>query len=497
MTPLLLILLLAGVPGGVSQEDWDETLAALSSAEAAASIQDLADLAGQGVALDNALGWERRWRQDRDTYDLVRLDLLAGPAKARVRMRSGSTRKREVAGALGVAAEAVELTAGWWSWRAGFGLLVGAAGRPPGITADGSVLPATSGPRAWTGSADERARRGGVVDLRWGGWRLGGAIGIPADGGEDGVAVAAAGRRNGTLMVTAVSAAGEVAGVSAAGRWKTAAWRGAWETVWRSTTGAMAPAGIAGALDWRPGHQVSLGATCVMSSGPSASPLAAGHELTGRRGGDGWAVRGAWRAAPQVRFLALISGRRRRGDEPGHERRRVLELQVRCRPRVGLEARVRYRGAVTDGPVWDPDWPWEAPRDGPVQRRQTLGLAVVGTAGESSFRADLRTLSLSGDRSVGRRSLLGLEARHGAAGGLVLRTGWHEAWGDPVDLVSAISPLPGRLVPRHWGSWRGEAWVGMACDGRRGGIACACHLRRPSTPGPGTLEVRARLRLRW
>jgi hypothetical protein len=38
---------------------------------------------------------------------------------------------------------------------------------------------------------------------------------------------------------------------------------------------------------------------------------------------------------------------------------------------------------------------------------------------------------------------------------------WRHAWGDPVDLADAVSPLPGLLVARHWGK-RSAGWFAGA-----------------------------------
>ena len=308
--------------------------------------------------------------------------------------------------------------------------------------------------------------------------------------------LASAGLTDGGCTFTVVATDGAVTGFGGAGRWESSAWRGAWEIVWRGGESAAAPVAAAAALDWRPGRRVGVGAVVVSTTGRLPTRLASTHELAGRDGGDGWAVRGAWSATPGVRFLGLYADRRRRRSSPGRERRRLLELQVRCRPAAGLEARVRFRGSASEAPVWDPDWPWEAPQAGPSAHRQSVSLDVVRTAAGLVVRTGLRTLSLSGPGTSGRRSLLGLEVRRTDAG-VAWRAGWYEAWGDPVDLVSAISPLPGSLAPRHWGAWRGEVWAGFSRAGRRGMAAIACHLRRPRVAGNAVPEVRGEVRLRW
>jgi len=507
VTPLLVLLAalasaaLAETPG-VAREDWDETLAALAAAGATVSARDLVELAGPAARPRNFLAWQRRWRSGGGSADLLAADLLAGPASARLRLRAGTGRRREATGAVRVDVAGLSLTAGWWSWQAGFGLLAGAAGRRPGLTADAGVMPRRSGPRGWTGAPEGRSLRGAAAVWQAGSWRVGAAAGLPAGSASTARTVcAAAGRADGRWTAMSVFAGGELVGLGGAGRWESGAWRGAWEVVWQPATMAFVPPAVGAALEWRPGRYVNLGGVYVSSPGRGVSPLASGHELTGTRGGDGWAARGAWQAAPQVRFFALVSGRHRRMGGPGRERRRLLELQARYRANTGLEARVRYRGTNTDAAVWDADWPWEPPGSAPLGRRRTLGLTLVrtlaGPRADVTLRADLRTLTLTGAGTSGRRSLLGLEFRRRTDRGTVLRAGWHEAWGDPVDLVSAVSPLPGRLAARHWGAWRGEIWGGLAHVGRRGALSAAVHLRRPREEGPDVVECRTELRWRW
>jgi hypothetical protein len=109
----------------------------------------------------------------------------------------------------------------------------------------------------------------------------------------------------------------------------------------------------------------------------------------------------------------------------------------------------------------------------------------------------VRTLAVAGTGATGRRSLLAVELRWRPAGALAIRCGRCVAWGDPVDLVTALSPLPGRLVPRHWGAWREELWTGVTWGDRRASLAAAVHLRRPRIPAPDGIEAQAAARWRW
>ncbi len=88
----------------------------------------------------------------------------------------------------------------------------------------------------------------------------------------------------------------------------------------------------------------------------------------------------------------------------------------------------------------------------------------------------------------GRRSLISLTGKYRAGRTWKLRGGWVTAWGDPVDLVSAISPLAGFVLPRHWGRWRSETVLGLEWVGRGARVQAAGSLRQPE-PASGERNV--------
>jgi hypothetical protein len=94
-------------------------------------------------------------------------------------------------------------------------------------------------------------------------------------------------------------------------------------------------------------------------------------------------------------------------------------------------------------------------------------------------RLTIRTHAAEKEVGSGRRSLLGLNGHLNLGSGWRVRGTWVTAWGDPVDLVSAVSPMTGLVLPRHWGHWRSESVLGLERTGRTVRIRLAASLRRP------------------
>ncbi len=104
-----------------------------------------------------------------------------------------------------------------------------------------------------------------------------------------------------------------------------------------------------------------------------------------------------------------------------------------------------------------------------------------------------------GASTSGRRTLGGVRFR-----GRVLRKvsyllSYQWAWGDAIDLVSAVNPLRGLVLPRHWGKWASEILLGLEYSNRLGRIMLAFSRREPALGGIGKGENRlwAGFQARW
>jgi len=73
----------------------------------------------------------------------------------------------------------------------------------------------------------------------------------------------------------------------------------------------------------------------------------------------------------------------------------------------------------------------------------------------------LRTRQVAGSANDGSRQLFTVGADFVPRPEWTLRCQWDLAWGDAVDLVSALSPLRGYVLPRHWSRWQEQVMVGV------------------------------------
>ena len=76
--------------------------------------------------------------------------------------------------------------------------------------------------------------------------------------------------------------------------------------------------------------------------------------------------------------------------------------------------------------------------------------------------------------------MFSLNARLAASSRLLIKGAWAAAWGEPEDLVSGLSPLPGYVLPRHWGHWAEETMLGLAWTQGRCRLSVAGARRLPN-----------------
>ncbi|MFN2371634.1 MAG: hypothetical protein ABR506_10870, partial [Candidatus Krumholzibacteriia bacterium] len=238
-------------PEGQADEELVETVEALDALDQPLSAQDLADLAdpaagGRPGGLGPSHGELRlRWR--RAGAGLAAADALAaaggGAWSVRLRGRRGAAGDDLAAGTGAVATGPLALTLGGWTWRHGFGLVTGGAGRSGSLAADAGLGPAAGGIRGWTGGPQPQAAAGAALAWR-GPWTAGVGWGRRDEG--DGAAVAVLGRGSEAWQLAVVQ--GDTAGLAAgaAGRWRRGRWRGAWELAARPTGAGPALAVQAG-----------------------------------------------------------------------------------------------------------------------------------------------------------------------------------------------------------------------------------------------------------
>jgi hypothetical protein len=165
------------------------------------------------------------------------------------------------------------------------------------------------------------------------------------------------------------------------------------------------------------------------------------------------------------------------------EEKTLIDLQAGKKLSKQVEMAIRYRSTDLGTWGWSERYPWQPPRTAGFQRRTIISAQVILKQPRLKARLMVRSYGLGKEVDDGRRSLVSLTGGYVLGKAWKLRGSWVTAWGDPVDLVSAVSPLTGMVLPRHWGRWRSETVLGLewAFGGVR--IQAAGSLRNPEQGG--------------
>jgi hypothetical protein len=240
------------------------------------------------------------------------------------------------------------------------------------------------------------------------------------------------------------------------------------------------------AIRWQPVRRVRLEAAGAVADVPGAPLPGVRSSLLPADRGRGFALRGQVRSDHGLVVRALVhqgTGGPARG-EGETVRRRLVDLQVEKNLGRGLRAAGRLRRSSRNSWVFDVRLPWLPPTVETSRLQTVYSLSVVRDADPWRTTFLIRSLGQETPDRPGRRSLLAVTARRRSPGGWRLRLFATTAWGDEVDLVSAVVPLDGLILPRHWGRWRSGVGVGTGWRSRRFGWELALGVRRPE-PGRG------------
>lgn len=420
---------------------------------------------------------EEPWRRD------GRLDLVLGPGRLQGRYVQGGEQPGLAGGTLEVGFGPLGLVGGYLGLQGGFGLLLARSGRTGSLAADGKLELPRGRLSRWATWPDRRTLQG--AGLRWGGggWELqaaGGRTpqdGLPVFGGN----LVWAGEK--TLIGMSGLQVGPGRGLSL--------WGGGRREFleWNLETAGWLPASDQRAqLSWQatvglaPDPRWGLQGGWAQGRGGPRSPLGARPAFLAGDEGWGWALGGHWkpRRAWRMSLLATASEAREIGGEPRRDAERVWDAIAVVGAGPGLRLDLRLRSKSTRRWAWSERYPWQAPV--PLVRESRLQgqLGVEGTSGERTLKAGFRWLQVAEPAESSRRWL-------GYVGGTWRwgphwrgRAGYGAAWGAEQDLVSAVAPLPGLVLPRHWGSWRSETYGGLGWV--RGNLAvwAAFSWRRPA-----------------
>lgn len=438
----------------------------------------------------------------------------ATPATATVRWRgagldlkvrrgqSGGVAESPLA-AIGGAAGNWRLDAGNLAWHHGYGLLAGAPGRSGSPGTGRSLGPSPAGIRQWCRSGDGALADGVGVSFSAGSLVAETVSGIPTSepgmGRLHGVRLGLRQDRGGISLLGLTHPLEK--GLGLATEWRGPGWQAAWESsLTRRTRGGSTQA-AAGTLILEPARATRIEGGWASRRGGEPGLLGVRPAMLATWDGSGWACRLRWRGGG-LDLELVIAGATGREEDPadGTTCRSIREASAACPLPGGWEGEVRWRRQVRTSWEWSERFPWTPPVPvAPEVRTLTsINLRREGPA-RGRLSLDFRNLAVDDDGGSAGRNLLsagwsGAETRLGRA-----RLAWSRAWGDQVDLVGVLSPLPGYALPRHWGRWSGEIMAGLEAEAGIVGIQAAVARRFPAPGEAATTltEVWLQARIRW
>lgn len=455
-------------------QEWEASDLPPSAEQQAQWLEELesAQRSGKGSIKS---GWKglARWRgyfrdPGREKWD-GRLDVTAGPARVKVRLGRDLTGARILGGALELEGRPGRIVVGYLGLEAGAGLLLARPGRGRTLVADGNLSRVRSRLAGWTGIQENRTVQGVGVATRFRRFNLNimaGNLCLPDTGFSPGIqawTLSWVGRPS--FLALSGLYAGSGRGLGLWGKVQNAFLEGAGEVACWQPRNRMDPL-----ISWQavvscqPTEDWFFQGGVASGSGGPGSPLAVRSPLLKGDQGHGWAFRGAWRSRQGVRMtlLATESSFRTGIMEPGRELVRAWDIMatVRTAPTVSLSARLRTTSQQRW--EWSDRYRWQPAtlvhRASRIQGQ--VRLAWTPMKNRSLFLTG-RFIQKGSPAASPVRALIGVHGLWNLNPEVQLRCGYGAAWGDPLDLVSAISPLPGLVVARHWGSWQSESFVGL------------------------------------
>ncbi len=167
----------------------------------------------------------------------------------------------------------------------------------------------------------------------------------------------------------------------------------------------------------------------------------------------------------------------------------MLDLEVSVPLKFDWKARGRWNHRINESAGWSESFPWLPPSIIKTETRSVLAVDFKREQKSESLDIMFRSLVRSGSTSDGRRSLAGVRFKKMWFSKIRALIAYQWAWGDPVDLVSAISPLSGLVLPRHWGHWSSEILLAGRINTPLGRFTLACSRRVATASAEKTNEI--------
>ena len=494
--------------------DPEATLALLEELQAAGIELSAADLRRLGLYprratslpqrpakgdLAGKLEWRGGWRSDRRAAGSFRGEFRSAFVQVAGRWYRSPQREVVSGGYLRMALAGWSAYAGSAGWQQGFGLICARPGSWTSLSVAASLGPGRARAGLTTSGSERRVATG--VGFAWTG-RVGNRGSLTGEifaGRSAPTKANPSGSRVNWTRVVQVRGAGAhrllmgrvgaAAGISLhsslrrpwlAADLEMAAWRSAAHARWRPLWAARAALVASGLRIEAQLAGASLGLAPPLASRPAALP---GWD------GWGWAARVRYRASGAVGLGVLAAQGRWRehgAAAPRLGERAVMMLDLHWLPVVGLALTANYRWRQERYASWNEAAPWSPPVISDERQRRGLVLRAEGRYQVWQMEVAFRSYHSARASGPARRSLIAWQGSRPLAPGWQLRCHWTAAWGDEVDLVSVLNPLPGLAAFRHWGRWSGEFGGGLQWERWNWLMQGAASLRRGEDSGGGT-----------
>lgn len=422
---------------------------------------------------------EDPWRQD------ARLDLTGGPIRLRGRFSQGGQQAGLAGGTLELSEGPVHLAGGYLGLQGGFGLLLARSGRSGSLAADGRLGQPQARVSPWATWPDRRTIQGGALDLALGGWQGQAVFGRTALAGVATVGGNVVWHGRGCRLGVSGLQAGAEKGFSLWGAGAAALLDWAVESAcWLPGPGAQANLSWQAVLAVNPGTGWGMQGGVAEARGGTGSPLGARPAFLSGDEGKGWALGGHWKPARTGKISLLVTDSQVRSlaGAPRLDAGRTWDAMASLRAGGNLRLDFRLRSRSTRRWTWSERYPWQpaVPEPGETRWQGQAGMELKKAC--QTLKGGLRWLQVNQGGGSSRR-LLGYLSGAWRWGRWRGRAGYGAAWGAEIDLVSAVTPFPGLVLPRHWGSWGSETYAGVGWESGRRAVWASLSWRRPAEVG--------------
>ncbi len=459
---------------------------------------------------NNPGDWQGQWdarvaiSELGDVDGLTRLNVKSSLFSGRGRWKSSADGEELKAFTANLDFGNLDIRMGGMGVSLGYGLLVSRPGRSGGLSAGQGLPSGTTKLQGWTTAAEKRSALGMGFSWRWKGWlvtALHGHLG-KKDSGMNLSAVGLEKRLGNIIFAVGGARMGHQQGITISGKWERGPHFLGFEWVLWEGRGLGARQGI-----WLVSWKTTLVRNFVLEAQWAASNGSAGP-VTGVRprvldawGGAGWGLRISTRPLKSWRLKLLFAGSQGNDWVGPHQNqsKNFFDLLLSGRPLPGWELSARWHQRTRIWTAWSENYPWLPPALVKEDERYGWTMELKSEHPGRVWVYSLRSLGRQGTSTNGRRTLAGIRHRRDFWGKFSLLISFQSAWGASVDLVSAINPIRGLLLPRHWGHWSSEVLAGVEFPVWDVRIMAALSRREPASGEvrSGEFGFWAGARIRW